>query len=107
MQEIGLTSCRPTLRVPLYGPPVLGSSLILLFEENDAFSPVAFIAELASGKMTVLDKNIAVTTTMSKTIKIRANHGQRFFAHLELASWFSERPRRSDLVLEPVLNVDE
>jgi hypothetical protein len=72
--------------VCIFGPPVLGSSLILLFEENWASSPVAFVAELASGKMTALDKNIAIIPTMSKTIKIRVNRVQRFFAHLELAS---------------------
>ena len=85
MKEVGLTSRRPALHVPLYGPPVLGSSLIMLFEENEASSPVAFIAELAPGNMVALDKSTAVNPTMSKTVKIRINHVQCFFVHLALA----------------------
>jgi hypothetical protein len=74
-----------SLPVPLYGPPVFGSSLILLFEENETSSPVAFVAELAPGKMVVLNKSTAVTPTMSKTVKIMLNRAQCFIVHLELA----------------------
>ena len=57
--------------------------------------------------MMALDKSIAVIPTTSKSVKIRVNCAQCFFALLELALWFLEQPRHSDLVLEPVLNVDE
>jgi hypothetical protein len=90
-----------------YGPPVLGSSLILLFEENGASSTVALVAEPGSEKMTVLDKSTAVTPATSKSVKIRVNCAQCFFALLKLALEFLEQPRHSDLVLEPVLNVEE
>jgi hypothetical protein len=45
---------------------------------------------------------------MSKTIKITIDRAQRSFVRDELASrFFEQQPRRSDLVLEPVLEVDE
>jgi hypothetical protein len=74
------------LHAPLYGPPVLGSSLILLFEENETCSPVAFVAELAPGKIVALDNSTAVTPTMSKTVKIRISSVHCLFVHLALAS---------------------
>jgi hypothetical protein len=57
--------------------------------------------------MTVLDKSTAVTPATSKSVKIRVNCAQCFFALLKLALEFLEQPRHSDLVLEPVLNVEE
>ena len=82
MKKVGSTSRRPALHVPLFSPPVLGSSLILLFEENEASSLVAFIAELVPEKMVVLNKSTAATPTTSKTLKIRVNRAQCFFVHL-------------------------
>jgi hypothetical protein len=63
----------------------LGSSLILLFEENETSSPVAFIAELAPGEMVALNKSTAVTPTTSKTVKITVHRAQYSFAKVELA----------------------
>jgi hypothetical protein len=63
----------------------LGSSLILLFEENEISSPVAFVTELVPGKMVSLNKNTAVAPTTSKTIKIAVNRAQCSFAQVELA----------------------
>ncbi len=97
------------LRVLLYGPPVLGSSLILLpLVEEETSSPVAFIEVLASEKTVALNESNPVTPTTSKTIKITIDRAQRSFVRDELASrFFEQQIRRSDLVLEPVLEVDE
>ncbi len=99
----------PRTYIPLYGPPVLGSSLILLpLDEEENSSLVAFMAVLASGKMVALNESNAVTPTTSNTIKITIDRAQRSLAHDELASrFFEQQPRRSDLVLEPVLDVDD
>lgn len=78
---------RPTsdLYSSLYGPPVLGSSLILLFEEYEISSPVAFVTELVLGKMVALNKSTDVAPTTSKTITIAVNRAQCSFAQVELA----------------------
>ncbi len=87
----------------------MGSSLILLpLDEEETSSPVAFVAVLASEKTVALNDSNAVTPTTSKTMKIAIDRAQRSFARDELALWFFEQqPRRSDLVLEPLLEVDE
>ena len=87
----------------------MGSSLILLIlDEEETSSSVAFVAVLASEKTVALNESNAVTPTMSKTIKITIDRAQRSFVRDELASrFFEQQPRRSDLVLEPVLEVDE
>ena len=58
---------------------------MLLFEENKASSPVAFIAELVPGKIVALDTSAAITPTISKIVKIRINRAQCFFVHVALA----------------------
>jgi hypothetical protein len=66
------------------------------------------MAVLVSEKTVALNESNAVTPTTSKTIKITHDRAQRFFVRDELASrFFEQQPRRSDLVLEPVLEVDE
>jgi hypothetical protein len=74
------------LCVPLYGPPVLGNSLILLLlDEEETSSPVALVAALASEKTVALNKSNSVTPTTSKTKKITIDHAQRCFIRDELA----------------------
>ena len=87
----------------------MGSSLILLtLDEEETSSSVAFMAVLASEKTVALNESNPVTPTTSKTIKITIDRAQRSFVRDELASrWFEQQPRRSNLVLEPVLEVDE
>ena len=95
--------------VPLYGPPVLGSSLIPVpLDEEETSSPVALVAALASEKTVALNESNAVTPTTSKTIKITTDRAQRSLLRAELAPrFFDQQLRRSDLVLEPVIEVDE
>jgi hypothetical protein len=86
----------------------LGSSLILLLLDEEETSPVAFMAVLASEKTVALNESNDVTPTTSKTTKITIDRAQRSFVRDELASrFFEQQPRRSDLVLEPVLEADE
>lgn len=76
----------PRTCVPLYGPPVLGSSLILLtLDEEETSSSVTFMAVLASEKTVALNESNAVTPTTSKTIKIAIDRAQRSFVRDELA----------------------
>jgi hypothetical protein len=84
----------------------LGSSLIPLFEENETSSPVASIAEPPPGKMIAFNESNAVAPTTSKTIKITADRARCSLVRDGLAPRFFEQPRRSDLVLGPVLEVD-
>ena len=84
----------------------MASSLIPLFEENETSSPVASIAEPPPGKMIAFNESNAVAPTTSKTIKITADRARCPFVRDELAPRFFEQPRRSDLVLGPVLEVD-
>ena len=86
----------------------MGSSLILLFEEKEASSPVAVVAELAPGKMVARNMSTAVTPTTSKTMKTTVGSAQCPFVRDGLALWFFEQqPWEPDLVLEPLLEVDE
>jgi hypothetical protein len=66
------------------------------------------MAVLASEKTVAFNESNAVTPTTSKTTKITIDRAQRSFVCDELASrFFEQQPRRSNLVLEPVLGVDE
>ncbi len=82
--------------------------MLLTLDEEETSSPVAFVAVLASEKTVALNESNAVTPTTSKTIKIPIDRAQRSIVRDGLASrLFEQQPRRSDLVLEPVLEVDE
>ena len=52
---------------------MLGSWLILLVEENEPPSPVAWTAELLLGRVVALIASTAITPTRSKTVKITVN----------------------------------
>jgi len=76
--------------------------------DEEETSPVAFMAALSSEKTVALNESNAVTPTTSKTIKITIDRAQRSFVRDEFASrFFEQQPRRSDLLLEPVLEIDE
>ncbi len=66
------------------------------------------MAELAPGKTAVLNESNAVSPTRSNTMKTTVDRAHCPFVRDELVSKFFEHQlRRSDLVLEPVLEVDE
>lgn len=76
----------PSLLAPHQGPPVLGSSwLLLLFEENKISSPLGLTAALTPGRVLALNRSTVIIPTMSKTVRIRVNHAECFFLHLKLA----------------------
>jgi hypothetical protein len=65
---------------------VLGSWLILLVEENEPPSPVAWTAELPLGRVVALITSTAITPTSSKTVKIRVKRAADcFLLRLKLA----------------------
>ena len=58
---------------------------MLLLEENESPSPVAWTAELPLGRVIALNTSTAITPTMSKTVKNRINRSEWFFLLLKLA----------------------
>ena len=58
---------------------------MLLLEENEPPSPIAWTAELSLGRVIALNTSNAITPTMSKTVKNRINRSEWFFLHPKLA----------------------
>ena len=58
---------------------MLGSWLILLVEENEPPSPVAWTAELPLGRVVALIASIAISPARSKTVKSTVNRAADCF----------------------------
>jgi hypothetical protein len=66
---------------------------MLLVEENEPPSPVAWTAEPTSERVVALNTSTAITPTMSKTVKIRIKRAECFVLYLKPALTFFEHSR--------------